>query len=634
MAQIRGLRKSHHLNDVHRKQRKMEFIDNKMPQSPHTVLQKVFGFSQFRFAQQDIITGLIAGQDQFVLMPTGGGKSLCYQIPALIREGVAIVVSPLISLMQDQVTALKANGVRAAFYNSSLAANEARQVLAKLHDDALDLLYIAPERLMSDEFLARLDDITISLFAIDEAHCISGWGHNFRPEYVRLGELRQRFPYVPLIALTATADKPTHADIINHLHLHKAKQHVASFNRPNIRYTVIEKHQPLQQLKQFLQNKIDEAGIIYCTTRNQVEEVASKLRDVGFKAFPYHAGLSNETRKSAQDQFQRDEIQIIVATVAFGMGIDKPNVRFVVHYDIPKNIECYYQETGRAGRDGADAEALLLYGAADSAKIRGMLEMSNNENQKRIEVHKLNAMIGLAEAQTCRRRVLLNYFCEQLSVDCDNCDTCLNPPETFDGTIAAQKALSCVYRVEQRFGIKHVIDVLRGSDNQRITQFNHQHVSTYGIGKEYSTTEWTSIVRQLIHLGYLEQDITHFSTLKLTTKCTPLLHGKESVTLAKPRITIEKPTKKSAKTKTRLELSHSSDQILFERLRELRKNIADQANVPPYYVFSDATLIEMTLKKPLDENTFLSIHGVGNHKLTTYGKLFMTEISTEAQNTE
>lgn len=606
----------------------MEFSDPQRPETPQAILQKVFGFNAFRFAQEDIITGLIAGEDQFVLMPTGGGKSLCYQIPALLRPGVAIVVSPLIALMQDQVTALKTNGVRAAYYNSSLEAQEARQVLAKLHGNALDLLYIAPERLMSDDFLARLDEIPISLFAIDEAHCISGWGHNFRPEYVRLGELRQRFPKIPLIALTATADKPTQADIVHHLHLQHAKQHVASFNRPNIRYTVIEKHHAFQQLKQFLENKPEEPGIIYCTTRNQVAELATKLLEAGHNVLPYHAGLSSEARKSAQDQFQRDAITIIVATVAFGMGIDKPNVRFVVHYDIPKNIECYYQETGRAGRDGAEAEALLLYGAADSAKVRGMLEMSTNENQKRIEIHKLNAMIGFAEAQTCRRRVLLNYFSEQLSADCGNCDTCLNPPETFDGTIAAQKVLSCVYRVSQRFGIKHIIDVLRGSDNQRITQFGHQELSTYGIGKEYSNTEWTSIVRQLIHLGYLEQDITHFSTLKLTSRCTELLQGKQAVTLAKPRITIEKPSKKSGKAKSRVELTSPADQRLFDKLRQLRKSLAEQANVPPYYVFSDATLVELTLKKPSDENSFLSIHGVGHHKLTTYGQLFMAEIES------
>jgi ATP-dependent DNA helicase RecQ len=616
----------------------MNFIDNNMAASPQKILQTVFGFNHFRFAQEEIISGLIAGKDQFVLMPTGGGKSLCYQIPAMIREGVAIVVSPLISLMQDQVTALAANGVSAAFYNSSLAANEARQVLAKLHQGTLKLLYIAPERLMSDDFLARLDDIPISLFAIDEAHCISGWGHNFRPEYVRLGELRQRFPKVPLIALTATADKPTHADIVNHLHLHNAQQHVASFNRPNIRYTVIDKHQPMQQLKQFLSTKVDEAGIIYCTTRNQVEEVANKLHDAGFKVQPYHAGLTNDIRKSAQDKFQRDELQIIVATVAFGMGIDKPNVRFVVHYDIPKNIECYYQETGRAGRDGFDAEALLLYGAADSAKIRGMLEMSNNENQKRIEVHKLNAMIGFAEAQTCRRRVLLNYFSEQLSVDCGNCDTCLNPPEMFDGTIAAQKVLSCVFRVQQRFGIKHVIDVLRGSENQRITQFGHETVSTYGIGKEFSATEWTSIVRQLIHRGYLEQDITHFSTLKLMPHCKDLLQGKETISLAKPRISISddslsrggKLSKKAAKSKDRAELTTTAEQSLFDRLRQLRKTLAEQASIPPFYVFSDATLIEMSLKKPTDAASFLSIHGVGNHKLATYGEIFMAEISSDS----
>lgn len=607
----------------------MDFVDTKTADAHKNILQTVFGFNDFRFAQEAIITGLMAGEDQFVLMPTGGGKSLCYQIPAMIREGVGIVVSPLISLMQDQVTALKGNGVRAAFYNSSLTSAEARQVLAKLHDNALDLLYIAPERLMAEDFLTRLEGITISLFAIDEAHCISGWGHNFRPEYVRLGELRQQFPGVPLIALTATADKPTHADIITQLHLQKAKQHIASFNRPNIRYTVIEKHQPLQQLKQFLQDKPGDAGIIYCTTRHQVEEVATKLQAAGFVAQPYHAGLDNQTRKSAQDLFQRDEIQIIVATVAFGMGIDKPNVRFVVHYDIPKNIEGYYQETGRAGRDGAEAEALLLYGAADSVKVRGMLEMSDNENQKRIEIHKLNAMIGFAEAQTCRRRVLLNYFAESLTVDCGNCDTCLNPPETFDGTVAAQKVLSCVYRVQQRFGIKHIIDILRGSDNARITQFGHQGLSTYSIGKEYTATEWTSIVRQLIHRGYLEQDITLYSTLKLTPTCRNLLRGEESITLAKPRFTVAKPPKKTAKTKARLELSTPEDQALFERLRQLRKSLADQASIPPFLIFSDASLIEMTLLKPLDEQSFLSINGVGNHKLAAYGASFISIIGND-----
>ncbi len=601
-----------------------------MAESPKIILEKIFGYKQFRFAQEEIINGLIAGQDQFVLMPTGGGKSLCYQIPAIIREGVGIVVSPLISLMQDQVSALKSNGVNAAFYNSSLAAHEARQVLAKLHNNELDLLYIAPERLMSEDFLARLQEISISLFAIDEAHCISGWGHNFRPEYVQLGELRRRFPSIPLIALTATADKPTHSDIIHHLHLHKAKQHVMSFNRPNIRYTVIDKHQPLQQLKNFLKEKNDEAGIIYCTTRNQVEEIAENLQTAGYKAQPYHAGLTNEARKLAQDQFQRDEIQIIVATVAFGMGIDKPNVRFVVHYDIPKNIECYYQETGRAGRDGLEAEALLLHGAADCGKIRGILEMSTNENQKRIEIHKLNAMMGLAEAQTCRRRVLLNYFSENLEDDCGNCDTCLNPPETFDGTIAAQKALSCIYRVQQKFGIKHIIDILRGSENQRITQFRHHELSTYGIGTEYSNSEWTSIIRQLIHRGYLEQDITHYSTLKLTPQCKELLQGKECIILAKPRITLAQPKKAATKSKAKVELSKPLDQHLFDRLRQLRKTLADQANVPPYYIFSDATLIEMSTKKPNDEPSFLSIHGVGNHKLSTYGKVFMDEIASYA----
>jgi len=597
-------------------------------ESPLEVLQHIFGFSAFRAEQEAIIAGLIDGDDQFVLMPTGGGKSLCYQIPALIRKGVGIVVSPLISLMLDQVNALQQNGVSAAFYNSSLSSAEASKVLALLHNDELDLLYVAPERLLSDNFLSRLSEIEISLFAIDEAHCISGWGHDFRPEYVQLRKLRDYFPGVPMIALTATADNPTRADIIHHLKLDRAKKHIASFNRPNIRYTVLEKNNPKTQLQKIISQKNNEAGIIYCATRKHVEDVAKRLQSISIEAFPYHAGLSSQIRQTTQDKFQKDEIQIVVATVAFGMGIDKSNVRFVIHYDIPKNIEGYYQETGRAGRDGVDAEAILLYGISDIAKVRGMIEMSSNENQKRIEAHKFNAMIGFAEAQTCRRRVLLQYFEEVLDKDCGNCDVCLNPPEQFDATKAAQKFLSCMYRAQQRFGMKHIIDILRGADTQKIKQFNHNNLTTYGIGSEYSGPQWSNIARQLIHLGYINQDIANYSVLKLTDKSRELLRGEVSITLAKPRVIVEKKAKKSTKKKARDELTEEVDQALFEQLRVLRKSLSTAAGVPPFVIFSDASLIEMAIMKPSDTVSFLAINGVGASKLEKYGEQFIAEINT------
>lgn len=600
-------------------------------QLPHDVLEQVFGFSEFRLGQAEIINGLVAGVDQFVLMPTGGGKSLCYQIPALVMQGVAIIVSPLIALMQDQVDALLANGVNAACYNSSLTPEVARQVLAKLHAGELSLLYVAPERLLTESFLDRLDQIDISLFAIDEAHCVSQWGHDFRPEYVQLGRLRERFPDVPMIALTATADKPTRQDIIKFLHLERANVYIGSFNRPNIRYTVVDKHNPISQLQHFLQNQKGESGIVYCATRRQVEEVSAKLQQAGVKSLPYHAGLLSKVRHETQQLFRHDEIQVIVATVAFGMGIDKPNVRFVVHYDVPKNIECYYQETGRAGRDGLPAEALLLYGSGDCAKVRGMIEMSENEAQKRVEAHKLNAMVGFAESLSCRRRVLLNYFAEQLREDCGNCDNCLHPAETFPGLVAAQKVLSCVFRVNQRFGMMHIIEILRGAESQRITQYGHQRLSTYGIGKEYSAAEWSSIIRQLIHYGYLEQDITQYSILKLTELSREILRGEHELVLAKPRIKIAKPSKKTTNKKAKFDLEKPEDQALFEKLRKLRKHIAEQANVPPFVVFSDASLIEMALNRPTSPAEFLDINGVGAHKLATYGEQFLQLINDKLE---
>jgi ATP-dependent DNA helicase RecQ len=590
----------------------------------HDTLQRVYGYASFRPHQKQIIEELIAGQDAFVLMPTGSGKSLCYQLPALHRPGVGIVVSPLISLMKDQVDALNANGVAAAYYNSSLGSDAAREVLSRLHNHDLDLLYISPERLISGGFLERLADIDIALFAIDEAHCVSQWGHDFRPEYAALGQLRERFPHIPIIALTATADAQTRDDIVRVLNLGHAKRHVTGFDRPNIRYTVLEKHKPFDQLLAFLQKRRGEAGIVYALSRRKVEEVAEKLQMNGIRAAAYHAGLPGEQRQRVQEAFLKDELQVVVATVAFGMGIDKPNVRFVVHYDLPKHIEGYYQETGRAGRDGLPSEALLLYGAQDVVTARRLIDNSQNPEQQRIEIHKLNAMVALAEAVTCRRRVLLGYFGEQLAEDCGNCDICLDPPEKFDATVDAQKALSCVYRVEQRFGIKHVIDVLRGADTERIRSLGHDRLSTYGIGSDKSEQEWTSIIRQLIHHGYLVQDIANYSVLKLTPAARPLLKGELQLELAKPRI--KEIVKKNKRPKAAAELA-ANDEPLFDELRRLRKELADAEGKPPYIVFGDATLVQMAREKPQTEQDLLTISGVGQAKLEKYGADFLDAIT-------
>ncbi len=590
----------------------------------HATLERVFGYPSFRPHQQDIIEDLIAGRDAFVLMPTGGGKSLCYQVPALHRPGVGIVVSPLISLMKDQVDTLRANGVAAAFYNSSLGSDEARQVLARLHAHELDLLYLSPERLLSEGFLGRLEEIDIALFAIDEAHCVSQWGHDFRPEYQQLSVLSERFPQVPRIALTATADAQTREDIVRVLRLGQARRHITGFDRPNIRYRVLEKHKPFDQLLRFLADHRDESGIVYALSRRRVEEIAEKLSAQGLDAAAYHAGLPAAQRARVQEDFLRDELQIVVATVAFGMGIDKPNVRYVVHFDLPKNIEGYYQETGRAGRDGLPSEALLLYGAQDVATARRLIENGDNDAQRRVELHKLNAMVGLAESLTCRRRVLLNYFGERLARDCGNCDVCLDPPERFDATEDARKALSCVYRVGQRFGVGHVVDVLRGADNERIRGLGHQRLSTYGIGADKSEQEWASLLRQLIHHGYLIQDIANYSVLKLTEAARPLLRGELTLELARPRV-----RERAKKRRPHDEGAPGGpyDEALFDRLRALRKRLADAQGVPPYIVFGDATLAQMARDKPLDADALLGVVGVGQHKLEKYGADFLDAIA-------
>ena len=599
-----------------------------MPASPIKILNEVFGFKSFRPPQQEIVDKVLSGGDAFVLMPTGGGKSLCYQIPALCLPGTALVVSPLISLMKDQVDALRENGVSAACYNSALGEAEARKVLAELHAGTLKLLYVAPERLLSDGFLERIKSLPISLFAIDEAHCVSQWGHDFRPEYAQLGMLREIFPDVPMIALTATADGQTRGDILARLGLANATCFLAGFDRPNIRYSVVEKKKPFNQLTGFLASRGEEAGIVYALSRKRVEEVARKLVAAGIKAAAYHAGLPDKERHRVQEDFLRDNIKVVVATVAFGMGIDKSNVRFVVHYDMPKSIESYYQETGRAGRDGLPADALLLFGYGDIAVARGLIGNGGNAEQNRIELHKLNCMVGFAEAQTCRRRVLLGYFGDRLEQDCGNCDICESPPERFDATEEARKALSCVYRVGQRFGMGHVIDVLRGSQNHRILELKHDRLSTFGIGKDHSQDVWGSLMRQLIHLGYMEQDLANFSVLKLTEGARPLLRGEVRLELAKPRDT-RVVEKKSAPKKP------SYDSALFQELRALRKEIAEEQQVPPFVVFADATLAEMAAQMPKDKWELLKITGVGQHKLARYGDAFLRVINAhEKQNPE
>jgi ATP-dependent DNA helicase RecQ len=587
----------------------------------HT-LKTVFGYHGFRPPQQEVIERVVAGEDVFLVMPTGGGKSLCYQIPALHRDGVAIVVSPLIALMKDQVDALIANGVRAACLNSSLSATEAGRVFQQIDAGTLDLLYVAPERLMMPDFLERIGSMQLALFAIDEAHCISQWGHDFRPEYTQLGRLRQLFPGIPVVAMTATADPETRKDILGQLGLADATVFVAGFDRPNITYTVIPKQKPLAQLGSFLSNRRDEAGIVYALSRKRVEEVAERLQAAGFSAAAYHAGLPDTERRRVQEGFQRDDIRIVVATVAFGMGIDKPNVRFVVHYDMPKSVESYYQETGRAGRDGLPSEALMLFGMGDVMTARKLIENSDNAERVRIELQKLNAMVAYGEALTCRRRALLSYFGDKPDHDCGNCDICTDPPQRFDATVLAQKALSCVYRTGERFGMLHIIEVLRGSKNQRVLDLKHDKLSTWGIGADTPATQWENIIRQLIHLGYLVQDFTRFGVLGLSSSARPVLKGETVVILGKPRDTQET----MERGKKRAGGRRDYDQALFDRLRALRKRIADESGLPTFVVFSDATLAEMARTIPDNRQELRQVNGVGELKLGKYGDAFLAEI--------
>lgn len=587
--------------------------------TPESILKQYYGYDQFRGPQKEIIEDLISGQDLLVLMPTGGGKSLCYQIPSILRKGIGIVVSPLIALMEDQVAALRSIGIRAAYYNSSLDSSESRRVLSQLHDQLLDVLYIAPERLLIPSFLERLQSCNIALFAIDEAHCISQWGHDFRPEYAALGQLKIHFPNIPIIALTATADLQTQQDIVSRLH-YSPKHYVASFNRPNIHYKVLPKNNALKQIALFLEQENQKSGIIYCGTRAGVESLADKLQDLGYRARAYHAGLSHDERRNVQHLFRFDEIDIVVATIAFGMGIDKPNVRFVIHHDVPKTIESYYQETGRAGRDGLPAKALLLYSAGDSARLRSWITQLPSLEQQRIEQHKLQHMLAFAEATHCRRKILLRYFNEAFEENCQYCDICDNPPTTVDATEDARKVLSCIYRLKQSWGLNHMIDVLRGSSAEKIIQVGHDRLSTYGIGKDKSNTYWKHLTWQLIHRNFCFQDTNQFNVLKLTPHAVPILRGEEMIRLT---VQPEESQSHSNQKKRKESIHHSGPSPQFEILKSLRRQLAQQENKPPFMIFSDATLRDMLSVKPKTLQQLLSVSGVGQHKLNQYGKIFL-----------
>ncbi|MGB5832744.1 MAG: DNA helicase RecQ [Thiohalocapsa sp.] len=597
------------------------------PPSPLEILSRVFGYQRFRGAQQRIVERVCAGGDALVLMPTGGGKSLCYQIPALIRPGTGIVVSPLIALMQDQVDALRQLGVRAAFLNSSLPLEEQGHVERALLADELDLLYVAPERLLTERFQILLDRITLALFAIDEAHCVSQWGHDFRPEYIQLNRLHERWPDIPRIALTATADAPTRNEIITRLDLGRAEQFVSSFDRPNIRYRIVEKSQPRRQLLDFLRDEhADDAGIVYCLSRRKVEDTSEFLKGQGFNALPYHAGLPADQRRAHQAEFLRGEGVIIVATIAFGMGIDKPDVRFVAHMDLPKSVEAYYQETGRAGRDGLPADAWLAYGLGDVVTLRRIIEDSEAEERFiRVELHKLNALVGLCESTECRRRVMLNYFGEALPEPCGNCDTCLTPVQTWDGTTAAQKALSCIYRTDQRFGVTYLTDVLLGKDLERIRRFGHDRISTFGIGKELSVEQWKSVYRQLVAAGLVAVDVEGHGGLKLTEQSRPVLRGEQRVRLRQDPDRTRRRT--SARTSPVAAPSDPEAHALWEALRERRRELAVEQNVPPYVVFGDVTLREMVAYRPRNRAELQCLSGVGAVKLDRYAEDFLAVLA-------
>jgi len=593
-------------------------------------LQEVFGYSAFRGEQQAVVEHIVAGGDALVLMPTGGGKSLCYQLPALLRDGVAIIVSPLIALMQDQVDTLQQLGIAAAFLNSSLDAQQANAITDRLLQGELKILYVAPERLLTGNFsylLEQLDQrVGIALFAIDEAHCVSQWGHDFRPEYRKLTMLHERFPKVPRIALTATADAPTRAEIVERLNLEQAHQFVSSFDRPNIRYRITQKNNARQQLEAFLETEHpNDAGIVYCLSRRKVEETAEWLQSRGWNALPYHAGLDASIRNTNQRRFLREEGIIMVATIAFGMGIDKPNVRFVAHLDLPKSMESYYQETGRAGRDGLPANAWMTYGLGDVVSMRQMLDSSDApEERKQVERKKLDALLGFCESTGCRLQTILRYFGEQHDGNCRQCDNCLEPVDTWNATQAAQMALSCVYRTGQRFGVVHLIDVLLGRENSRVEQFQHHQLSTFGIGKALSQQQWSSVFRQLVSGGFLQTDIEAYGGIKLTEASRPVLRNEVEVWLRRDEDTSKRRSSKAERgARVKEGYAEANEDPLWHALKAKRTELAKEQGVPPYVIFHDSTLLEILNQKPGSLTDMGNISGIGQAKLTRYGDDFL-----------
>ena len=592
-----------------------------------TLLHQNFGYDKFRGDQEAIIQAATDGQDTLVLMPTGGGKSICYQIAGMMRPGLTIVVSPLIALMEDQVSALIQNGIEAAFLNSSQNTNDQKDVLARIANGALKMLYIAPERLVQSYTLSRLANTQLGLIAIDEAHCVSQWGHDFRQDYLSLNLLKETFPDTPRMALTATATPATQAEIVERLELTQPRIFISSFDRPNIRYTVKAKTDGRAQLKVFLSGHHSESGIIYCLSRNKVEQTADWLSKQGFKALLYHAGLSPEIRTQNQRRFLREDGIIMVATIAFGMGIDKPDVRFVAHLDLPKSVESYYQETGRAGRDGKPAEAWMVYGLQDVVHLSKMVDQSEADMTfKRREKQKLDALLGWCEVTGCRRQALLAYFNETADKPCGNCDTCLNPPKRWDATICAQKLLSCIYRSGQRFGVGHIIDILNGKQTEKVRQNNHDKLSTFGLGQDINTHQWRSITRQLLTQGFIIADHDRYGALRLAEKSRPLLRNEIKLQLREDARDTNLPTTRNRAESKKAILLANKDQALLQALRQCRKKLSDEQNVPPYVIFHDSTLIEMAQFRPEDSASLLDITGVGETKLARYGNAFLAVI--------
>jgi ATP-dependent DNA helicase RecQ len=587
-------------------------------------LKQYFGFGSFRPLQEEIIRDALAGKDVFALLPTGGGKSLCFQLPALVRPGLTVVISPLIALMKDQVDALVAGGAPATFLNSSLEAGESTPRLRGLHNGEYRLLYVAPERLMLSGFLDDLQRWNVNLFAIDEAHCVSEWGHDFRPEYRAISKLRESFPKVPFMALTATATERVREDIVKVLSLREPQIYVASFNRPNLTYRVQAKSGAYEQTLAFIRARSRESGIVYCQSRKTAESVAQKLNEDGVSARPYHAGLSSEERSQNQESFLRDEVRVVCATIAFGMGINKPNVRFVIHYDLPKNVEGYYQETGRAGRDGLPSECLLLFSPGDVVKQTGFINEKADPHEQELAREQLQQMVHYAEIASCRRAALLDYFGEEFpETDCGACDNCLSPRDTYDGTIVAQKFLSCVFRVREKsgfgVGLNHITEVLTGADTEKIRRWEHTQLSTYGIGRDIGRAEWGAIGRELVRLGFLEQTKDKFPVIQLTAEGRNFLKQRRTVQLSKP---ITAPAKQAHQAG-----EIACDEALFERLRALRKRLANERDVPSYIIFSDVALRQMARNYPQSEQEFARISGVGEKKLREFGEVFLGEIT-------